>query len=62
MLSIVNYTIAVIVLKFDLWILTGGFLFLRNFSVAISLSPNICLILLLIFVFFLCFKDNALLS
>ena len=54
MLSIVNYTSAVIVLKFDLWVLTGGFLFLRNFSVAFSLSPNVCLILLLIF-YFLCF-------
>ena len=28
--------------------LTGGFLFLRNFSVAISVSPPVCCILVLI--------------
>ena len=30
--------------------LTGGFLLLRNFSVAISVSPHICFILVLILV------------
>ena len=30
--------------------LTGGFLLLRNFSVATSLSPHVCLILVLILI------------
>ena len=30
--------------------LTGGFLLLRNFSVAISASPHVCLILILILI------------
>ena len=29
--------------------LTGGFLLFRNFSVAISVSPHVCFILVLIF-------------
>ena len=32
--------------------LTGGFLLLRNFSVAISVSPHVCLILALILMFY----------
>ena len=31
--------------------LTGGFLLLRNFSVAISVSPHVCFILVLILIF-----------
>ena len=30
--------------------LTGGFLLLQNFSVAISVSPHVCFILVLIFI------------
>ena len=30
--------------------LTGGFLLLRNFSVAISVSPHVCFILVLILI------------
>ena len=30
--------------------LTGGFLLLRNFSVAISVSPGVCFILVLILI------------
>ena len=31
--------------------LTGGFLLLQNFSVAISVSPHVCFILVLILIF-----------
>ena len=33
--------------------LTGGFLLLRNFSVAISVSPRVCFILALVLIFYL---------
>ena len=32
------------------WGLTGGFLLLQNFSVAISVSPHVCFILVLILI------------
>ena len=43
------------ILQFDLKCrayrgLTGGFLLLRNFSVAISVSPHVCFILVLILI------------
>ena len=31
--------------------LTGGFLFLQNFTVAISVSPDVCFILVLILIY-----------